>query len=126
MHKRIAFIIILAALLVPVCVTSAFAAEPFGYNPPARGAQLVSRSTVSGTDAVRSALSSVNSVKVGQAATTINVTGDQGPHAITVDYGELSRDKRAAGLGLMAGVYVGLGAITRVLRLLRATGLLGH
>jgi len=123
-HTRISLILALATLIFSASVATALAA-PSGYDSPAPGAQLVSRQTASGTDAVSTALSTVDNVKVGTKAMTITVNDDSGRHSINLDYGDLSTDKRTVGVGGLAIGYMALGALTRLVRLLRAAGLVG-
>jgi len=123
-HKRLGLIVALAAVLTFASGTCAFAA-PSVYDPPSPDAELVSRQTVAGADTMRAALSTIDNVKIGQRTTTITVNDDSGPHAINLDYGDLAKDKKTAGLGLLAVSYMGIGMLTRLVRLLRAVGLGG-
>jgi hypothetical protein len=72
-----------------------------------------------GVAAARSVLQTVERVHLGRTATVVTVAGDTGPHTITVDYSEMSRDKKAAGAGYLAGSYVLLGAAARLTRRMR-------
>jgi len=119
--KLLGLIVALATVLFLATSTCAFAATSV-YDPPSPGAELVSRQTAAGTDAVRAALATIDNVEVGRRATTVTVNDDSGLHAINVDYSDLATDKKTAGLGALAVGYMGLGALTRIARLLRAVG----
>ena len=126
MRKR--FLLTFAAVLALAAVSApiACATEPGLAQPPAPDAELVSREVATGVAAARTVLQTVESVHLGRSATVVTVAGESGPHAITVDYSEMARDRKAAGAGYLAGAYVLLGAIARLTRTMRrAFGPLG-
>lgn len=116
--RRTATVAVATAVLLMVCVSSAVAGEA-SFDPPVADAELVSRDAVSGARAVQSALSTIDSVDLNADSAVVTVDDADGPHDITLDYGDLLTDKRTAGAGYFAGAYVVLGVISRVMRLLR-------
>ncbi len=119
MLRRTATVAVATAVLLMVCVSSAVAGEAASFDPPVADAELVSRDAVSGARAVQSALSTIDSVDLNADSAVVTVDDVDGPHDITLDYGDLLTDKRTAGAGYFAGAYVVLGVISRVMRLLR-------
>lgn len=122
MYRKMLATLALTALMLTAAAPSAFASTA-SFDPPVEGAQLVSRDTVSGADAVTTMMNSVESVDLNPGAAVITVDDANGPHEITLDYGDLMDDKRTASVGYVAGAYVGLGALSRLARLVR--GILG-
>lgn len=118
MFRRLATVTVATSLLLTVFVSSAIAREA-SFDPPVAEAELVSREAVSGARAVQSALSTIDSVDLNADSAVVTVDDVDGPHAITLDYGDLLTDKRTAGAGYFAGAYVALGVISRAIRLLR-------
>jgi len=121
-YRRMATLAALAAVLLMVCASPA-AASQASFEPPVVDAELVSRESASGAQAVQSALTSIDSVDLNANQAVITVDDADGPHDITLDYGDLLADKSTAGAGYFAGAYVGLGVLGRLLRLVR--GLFG-
>ncbi len=126
MRKRFLLTFVAVLALAAVFAPIACATEPGLAQPPAPDAELVSREVATGVAAARTVLQTVESVHLGRSATVVTVAGDTGPHAITVDYSEMARDRKAAGAGYLAGAYVLLGAVARLTRTMRrAFGPLG-
>jgi hypothetical protein len=125
-RKRFGLTVVAALVLAALYAPIACAAELPLSEPPAPDAELVSRQVATGVYAARAVLSTVQNVHLGKTSTVITVAGESGPHAITVDYGEMARDRKAAGAGYLAGAYLGLGLLAQLTRTLRrALGPLG-
>jgi hypothetical protein len=120
--SRITLIASLTVTLLMACAGSA-SANPASFDPPVAGAELVSRDTASAAESIQSALATIEHIDLNTDSAVVTVDDIDGPHDITLDYGDLMTDKRTAGAGYFAGAYLGLGVLSRARRLLK--GLFG-
>jgi hypothetical protein len=127
MFSRIALVVTAALVAGTVYAPAAFATSSIPA-PPEEGAVLVSETVKTGLGAVTEALGAIDGVKVGRERAVLSVREGDAVRPITMDYGEvLGGDGRASGLGYAAGAYLGLGLLTRIMRLLRmGAALLGR
>lgn len=115
---RIAAVVAVAILAMTVWTGVAAAAEqPTEQTGVVIGTD--SQSVAAGATAVRSMLGSLESFDIDTDKATLTLDTGHGSRDLSIDYGDLMKDRRAAGVGYAAGAYFGLGLFMRALRLLR-------
>jgi hypothetical protein len=127
MLYRIALTLTITMVAITAATPPAFAQSSIP-GPPEPGAELVSESVRTGIAAAEVALSAVDGLKIESDRAVLTVRDGSSTRPITLDYSDLAGGERnVTGLGYAAGAYLGLGLITRLLRVLRmGAGLLGR
>lgn len=120
-RAALAFVLSLLALTV---ATPALANPDLVGDPPRPGAVLVEKKTETGLAAFETSLEAIDGVRIGPDAAVLMLRDGAQSRPITLDYGDVvGGGSKAAGLGYLAGAYLALGLIGRVLYLLRMAGI---